>query len=407
MMLCFAYKARDSKGNPVTGTIDARSQAEAIRALEREGKTVTDIRVGVRAIEDDPKRSRARASGVRRDEVISLASQLGVMLETGVTLAEALEAYIKGMRSGPLKSVSEAVSDQIHGGMPFSAAIEEYPRVFPSLMVTLLKASEASGKMAMMLGRIAEYLGKERRVVRQIRGALTYPLIMVTIAVLVTCFLVVWVLPRFARIYESRQAALPPLTRVVLGISRFMTENWIALLAGAAGAVGLFLAIRATRRGRRILDTLKLRLPVIGAMFTSYYLTRATRTLSTLLASGVPLLEAVRIVRGVTDNIQWEELWMRMEQALTGGGTVADVIRDSWLIPPTSAQMIAAGERAGRLPEVLDRLALATEADLDEAVKSATQLIEPAMIIFMGGTIGGIAIALLLPIFNVANVMAK
>ncbi|MDX2114824.1 MAG: type II secretion system F family protein [Planctomycetota bacterium] len=405
-MPTFAYRARDMHGAPVEGQIEARSQGDALRLLDREGKTVTDIRVGAKAIDPAEARARQASGGVKRDEIISFSSQLAVMLETGVPLAEALDAFVKSANVGGLRRVMQIVAERIHAGVPFSAAMLEFPRVFPGLMVSLMQASEASGRMGEMLGRISEYLAKERRTARQIRGALTYPAVMIAIAVVVTTFLVTWVLPKFAKIYESREAALPTITKVVIGSSRVLIEHWPWFVGGLGAMVAGFLVMRGTAGGRRALDMFKLRAPVVGPMFRAFYLTRACRTLGTLLASGVPLLEAVRIVRGVTENSQWERLWLDLEASLTTGKTVAEVVSASWLIPPQVAQMIAAGERSGRLPEVLDRIGVSTEADLDEAVKSATQLIEPAMIIFMGGTIGGIAIALLLPIFNVANVMA-
>lgn len=393
-------------GEPVEGAIEARSQSEALRLLDREGKTVTDIHIGAAQISPEEARVRFAAGSVRREEVIAFAGQLSVMLETGVPLADALDAFVKSAKSGGFRKIAEVVTDQIHGGVPFSAAIAEFPKVFPNLMVSLMTASEASGKMGEMLGRVSEYLAKERRTARQIKGALTYPLVMVGIAVVVTGFLVVWVLPRFAKIYESREAALPALTTVVLKSSRFLIANWPAFLAALVGVVVGLIALRLTHAGRRIIDTTKLKAPVIGPMFRLFYLTRATRTLGTLLASGVPLLDAVRIVRNVTQNAHWFDLWTGMEHSMTGGHTIAEVVQETWLIPPQIGQMITAGERSGRLPEVLEKIARSTETDLDEAVKSATQLIEPAMIVFMGVTIGGIAIALLLPIFNVANVVA-
>lgn len=405
-MLTFTYKARTSRGEPIEGTIDARSQPEALRLLDREGKTVTDIRVGTKAVDVDEIRIRHAAGSVRREEVISFAGQLAVMLDTGVPLADALDAFVKSARAGGLRRVTEAVAEKIHSGVPFSSAIADFPKVFPNLMVSLLRASEASGKMAEMLARVSDYLAKERRTARQIKGALTYPLVMISIAVVVTGFLIVWVLPKFAKIYESREATLPMLTSVLLKSSRAIMAHWIPIVAAIIAFVVGYFVFRVTTKGRRALDTLKLKAPVIGPMFRLFYLTRATRTLGTLLAAGVGLLDAVRIVRGVTENSHWLDLWTGMEHSMTGGHTIAEIVEESWLIPPQTAQMIAAGERSGRLSEVLTKIATAAEADMDEAVKAATQLIEPAMIVFMGVTIGGIAIALLLPIFNVANVVS-
>jgi len=406
-MLTFAYKARDTRGQPVSGIIEAATQADALRLLHRDGLTVTEIKVGSRPVDTSEVRLRAASSQVRREDVIGFSSQVAVMLETGVPLAEALDAFVKQTKPGGIRSLMEVVADRITGGVPFSEAISSFPRAFPPLMVNLMRASEASGTMGLMLGRIAEYLSKERRTARQIRGALTYPLVMITLGLAITMFLVTWVLPKFARIYEGRAAALPRPTKFVMAVSDFVIGNWAALVASGVVFVGGLFVLPMFAGGRRFLDTVKLRTPVIGGVLRQFYLTRAARTLGTLLASGVDLLEAVRIVRGVTPNVHWDEMWTKVEHNMTTGLTMAEALQDSPLVPASVAQMIAAGERTGRLPEVLARVADATETDLDETVKSATQLIEPAMIVVMGLMIGGVAIALLLPIFNVSGIMAK
>lgn len=405
-MISFSYRGYGAGGVAETGVIEARTQTDAMRELQRRGTTVTDIRLGSAPADTEEILTRHAAGNVRRDDVIAFTAQLAVMLETGVPLREALRAFVEQSRSGPLKRIMATICERITSGDSFSSAIGEFPKVFPRMMVSLMKASEATGTMDVMLGRISSYLGKERRTARQIKGALTYPAVMIGLAIVITGFLVTWVLPRFAKIYESREAGLPKLTKIVLTSSRFVIENWPMLLGGLAlTAVALYL-VRMTSWGRRAIDVLKLRLPVIGPMYTKFYLTRATRTLGTLLGSGVALLEAIRIVRGVTDNTQWSDLWDRVEQSMTAGRSVTESIMNTHLIPPAAAQMIAAGERTGRLPEVLDRVSQAAEEELDEAVKNATQMIEPAMIIFMGVTIGGIAISLLLPIFSVSSAVA-
>ncbi len=406
-MLTFSYQARDSHGQLVSDVVHAPSRAEAIRQLQRDGKVVTGIKLGGTPVDTGEVLVRQSARQVGREEVISFAAQVGVMLETGVPLAEALKAFHAQTKSQHMRRVMAVVIDKVTGGVPFSDAIRDFPKVFPTMMVSLLRASEASGTLAPMLVRISEYLGKERKTARQIKGALTYPVAMVSIALIVTLFLVVWVLPRFAKIYESREAALPAPTKIVLGVSNFVIEHHLAIGVGVVGLVAALLYIRAVPGGRWLLDTLKVRLPIIGPMFTRLYLTRATRTLGTLLGAGVTLLECVRLVRGVTSNVLWERLWTDVEEAMTAGRPISSVMLDSDLIPPSVAQMIAAGESTGRLPDVLDRVALSAEEDLDTAVKSATQLIEPALIVFMGLTIGGIALALLLPLFTIANVMSN
>lgn len=406
-MMRFTYKARDARGKAVSSTIEAENQPEALRRLQHEGLVVTEIRLGSSApVDVNEIALRQSARQIGREEVISFASQLSVMLETGVPLAEALGAFTSQTKCHHLKRIMAVIDNRITGGIPFSEAIAEFPRVFPRTMISLMRASEASGTMGTMLGRIAEYLAKERKTTKQIKGALTYPLIMVLLALVVTVFLVIGVLPRFASIYESRSAALPTPTKIVLAISEALTGHWVYFATGLASFVAFLLWMRLTVWGRRLIDSIKIQAPVIGPMFRQFYLTRATRTLGTLLASGVTLLDGVRIVRGVTNNVHWEELWLEVEETMTAGKPVSTAIVQSNLIPASIASMIAAGERTGRLPEVLERVARSTEEDLDVAIKSATQLIEPAMIIFMGVTIGGIAIALLLPIFKVANIMS-
>jgi len=407
-MPTFTYKARDQRGVEIGGTVDAPSQLEGLRTLRADGLVVTDIREGAGVVIDTSAiRMKQAARSVKVGEVVAFSEQLSIMLETGVPLSDALMAYLKQSKGGNLAQIVHSVSDRITGGMSFSASISDFPRVFPPLAVSLIRASEATGKLGEMLGRVAEYIGKEVETKRQIKGALTYPAVMLMMALTVTSFLVVWVLPRFARIYESRSATLPRPTKILLDFSGFVMGNWVLLILGVALIAGGGYAVSQTGRGRRMIDWLKIHAPVFGGIFRNFYLTRAASTLATLLEAGIPLLDAIAIVRGVTPNLLWRDLWDKMEMSLKGGGTLRDAIMDSPLIPPAAAQMIAAGEQAGKLPDVLSRIAKSSEKEFDEKVKTGTQLIEPVVIIVMGAMIGGIALALLLPIFTMGSVMAK
>lgn len=403
----FMFKARDEKGQPQSGQIEAESRDEALQKLRAERKLVIELEEGVVQVDRERALVRHAARSVKREEVIAFAGQMSVMLETGVPLGEAMRSFVEHSKSGSLRRVMAVVHESVLAGSTLSSSMAAFPNVFPNLMVSLMRAAEASGKMGMMLARISEYLGKERRTKRQIVGAMVYPLVMVGMAIAVTMFLVVWVLPRFARIYESRSASLPMPTRIVMGASDLILGNWTSIIGLAALVAGSLIFARSTRRGRRFLDRVRLATPIVGPMFSQYYLTRATRTLATLLAAGVSVLDALRIVRAVTENAMWEDLWDRMAVAVTSGLTMGEVATSSKLIPAPVASMIAAGERTGRLPETLDRVAEVAENDLDEAVKTASQLMEPLMITVMGGLIGGIAVALLLPIFSISSVMSN
>lgn len=402
----YAYTARDGKGAVRTGVVEASGEAEAVGLLRDEELTVTEIRIATRIVGAEQRRVGALSRRVRREEVIGFTDQLAVMLETGVPLSEALDAYLQQIKPGPFREVVEVVADRITSGLSFSAAISEFPRVFPRMMISLIEASEATGALDAMLRRVSDYLAGERQTRRQIRAALAYPAIMLTMALGVTVFLVLWVLPRFASIYEARSAVLPAPTRALLAISEGVQGNGAGALLLAVGAGVGFWLFRRSEGGRRLLDTVKVRAPIVGPIITNFYLTRATRTLATLLGAGVTLPDAIRILRGVVHNAMWADLWARLDETITSGRTIGEVVLDSPVIPAGVGQMIAAGERTGRLPEVLTRVADVTERDFNETVKTGTQMIEPIMITVMGVMIGGVAVALLLPIFTISSAVA-
>jgi len=406
----YAYKARDASGEIVTGSMVASNEAEVSARLRAEGRYV--LAVDDKPMRADPQldadqiRRNEAAKRVTREDVIAFCQQLSVMLETGVPLAESLDAFCRQATKKEFRQVLEILRDDIYGGDTFSAAMAKWPRVFPRMMISLMRASEASGTLAMMLGRIGDYLGKERRTVKQIKGALSYPLFMMAIGVALSIFLMVFILPRFASIYEQRSAALPAPTRILLGISDFITTQYAYY-----GPVVLFLVIGGWilirhPMGRRACDWLRLNLPVLRVMYGQLYITRAARTMSTLIVAGVNLLDIIDICRGVTNNACYDELWDNMEQGVRGGKQISDAVNEFHYIPPNVASMIASGERSGQLGAVMERLAEFSEQELDSAVKQVTSFIEPIMIICMGVVVGGVAMALLLPIFKMGNVMA-
>lgn len=404
-MPTYAFKARDARGASRADMIEAPNEHSAIQMLRSEGLTVTDIRLAKSVIDVEEVRRRQAARAVNREEVIAFTSQMSVMLETGVPISEALGAYLSQSKGGNLAKIVEVVADRINSGVAFSAAIGEFPRVFPNMMVSLVKASEATGALGGMLGRVSNYLSKDRKTIKTIQGALAYPIVMISMALIVTGFLVTWVLPRFAKIYESRSATLPTPTRMLLDTSNFIIGNIAMIVTGLIAVIVAALFFRASKRGREYLDWFKVRAPIIGPIFRNFYMARASRTLGTLIGAGVSIPQAVKITRGVTNNVIWARLWDEMERSMAAGRTIGEVVLASDLLTPAYAQMVAAGERTGRLADVLDKVATVTEEDLDEQIKASTQMIEPIVITFMGATIGGIAIALLLPIFAMGSVM--
>jgi type IV pilus assembly protein PilC len=287
----------------------------------------------------------------------------------------------------------------------FSAALGRYPRTFSKLFVALMRASEASGTMGTMLLRSCDYLNQERETVKRIKGAMIYPMCMLCFCALVVLGLLIFILPRFEKIYSGKGAVLPAPTRFLLALSHGMVTYWYLVLLGAAGAaVGLFFFLRS-RAGKDFIDTVRIRLPVIGKMYRKAYLARSLRTMSTMISTGVALLDGLEITAQVAGNRHFSNIWSAVAEQAKEGTSLSAELAEHPLIPSTVTHMIAAGEKSGQLAKVMDRVAQFCEEDVKMAVKSVTSLVEPAMIIVMGIIIGGIAMALLLPVFSMSKLV--
>jgi len=405
----FQYQARDSRGEMATGALMAPSLEEASRILRAQGKFIVRLQPTAEApasekvaAENQPRRSKSK---VKREEVIHFTQQLAVMIETGVPISEALQCLREQAQTHAFAAVLDDVTSSVQGGSQLSAALRRHPAVFPAIMVSLVRASEVSGTMGPMLERVSGYLTKELHTMRQVRSALTYPIFMLVMAATVTGFLLAVVLPKFATIYEGRGATLPAPTRLLMGINDVIVMYWWAILIGG-GALGFaIMMFRQSVRGRRAIDWLKLNIPIIRNLYTQLYISRACRTMGTMLSSGVSMLDMIAVVRDVTENVHFQEMWDQVDQRLKGGAQFSDTLAASKLVPKSVSQMVRSGERSGRLGQVLSRVAEFSEQEFDRAVKTTTQFIEPLMVGVMGMVVGFIAIALLLPIFSVGKVV--
>ena len=427
-MAQFQYKARDGQGKLNTGTVAAPTATQAGAVLRGQGMFVIAIQEAIgKAANSASSRSVAKRGAsaiksnhagdddweptvgrqkIRRQDVITFAHQLAVMVDTGVSISEALSCCAEQSESGGFKKVLEEVADEVRGGRELSAALKMHPKVFPTVMVSLVRASELSGTMGKMLDRISQYMAKEQITARKIKGALTYPAIMISAVVLITSGLLLFVLPRFASIYAGRGASLPAPTQFLLSLSESVQTMWWAYLMGIAAIIAIVIAGFVTERGREIIDTIKINSPVVGVLFRKLYITRSMRTLGTMVEAGVPILEMIPIVREVTKNHHYSQLWEHVDQKLRQGSQLSSPLFSSELIPRSVAQMIYAGEKSGRLGEVMHKVAEYTEDEFDEQVKQATSYIEPAMVVTLGAIIGFVAIALLLPIFQVSSLVS-
>ena len=405
-MARFVYQARDASGRMDCGAIAADSAEEATRMLRKDGKAVLSVKEEQTEL-TAYSRAQARKSKIKRDEVIFFTTQLAVMVDTGVPLSEALDSISAHITHPGMKVIVEDISEDIKGGVEFSAALQKYPRLFNDLYVALMQASEASGSMGLMLERLSSYMADERDIRKTVKGAMVYPICMLAFCTIVVVGLMVFILPRFEKIYANKGAALPVPTRILMAISHTLLGYWPLFVIGVAGTVvGAYYYFRSPT-GREVLDKIKISVPGIGGMYRKACLARILRTMATMVSSGVSMLDAIQITACAAGNDLYKRLWEGLGDGVKEGANLSDQLFLCPLIPATVSQMISAGEKTGRLGPVMDRVAKFCEDDLRVAVKSMTSLIEPVMIIAMGLLVGGIAMALLLPVFSLSKVVSR
>lgn len=348
---------------------------------------------------------------VKQSELIMFTTQLAVMLDSGVVLSDALDAIAQQSEPGNFRSIVEEICNMVKNGENFSKALLVYPRVFSPMFVSMVKASEASGKMVDMLRVLSSYLEFEVETKKQVKGALTYPIIMALMAVAATGTLMFFVLPRFMKIYEARGAALPKITQLLVGFSKLLGNTRLMTILFTAAVVigGALYYFSRTETGKRFFDMLKIHIPVIGTMFIDMVVARSMRIMSTMVNTGVNLLDTVRVIRGSCNNYYFRRLWKAVDDKIRDGYQLSESIQisqDGFLISPGVLQMLKAGEKGGKLGEVSDKISLFYEKKLQASIKGVMTLIEPLMITVLGIIIGTIAIALLLPVFRISSVIA-
>ena len=359
-------------------------------------------------------------SGVRREtstvrvkqaELILFTTQLSVMLDSGVVLSDALEVIAEQTKPGIFRAVLMDVAARIKGGDCLSDALAVYPKIFNSMFISMVKASEASGNMPRMFEVLGGYLNADAETRKQIKGAMVYPLVMLLMAVAATGSLMFFVLPRFTKIYEARGAALPKLTQILVGFSQILgnfrimaTVVTLLIIAGVA-----FRFWKRSPSGQKVIDWVKVNTPVIGTMFVDAVLTRSMRIMATMVNTGVSLLDALNVMKLSCENFYFRNLWAVADAKIRDGYQLSDSIQlapHSELVAPGIIQMLRAGEKSGQLGQVCDKVSIFYEKKLHNSIKTVTSLIEPLMITIMGAIIGTLAIALLLPVFRISSIMA-
>lgn len=401
----YDYVARGAGGESLHGVIVAATRSDAAKLLRADGKFVVKLAEMADAVEAVGQ-FRIGGRRVRGDEVIFFATQMAVMVETGVSITDALEGIIEQTVSPAFKGVLAKVLADVQSGTPFSLALAKHPRAFKPLFVNLVRASEASGKLGIMLDRCAAYLTNQRDTRRKVVGAMIYPAFLMTMAIGVVIFLLTYLMPKFLTIYRGRENLLPAPTKALIAVSNAFSHGWVSWLAAAVALALAALWLLRSTSGGRARDWLALHVPLIGGMLHRALLVRSLRTLGTLIDAGVSLLDAVSITRAVVGNRYFQDLWDTVDERVQQGEQLSSPLLQTTLIPRSVTQMVRAGERSGQLGEVLARISTFLERDLEQSIRRVTLMIEPLMIFVVGAIVGSIVIALLLPIFTISRVMA-
>lgn len=407
-MPTYEYQVRDSAGQVQDGAFTAPNMDRASKALRREGGTIVSLHEKRQNRRDDREMVVAYGRRVKRDDVIFFCTQLAVMVDTGVPLAEALDSIASGTDHPTLRVVVEDLSSQVKAGCEFSHALESHPKIFSRLFIASMRVAEASGSMGSMLQRLSEYLEQDRETRKKVKGALVYPTLLLSFCAVVVVSLLIFVMPRFEKIYSGKGVPLPAPTRMLMGLSSFLVTNWAAMLFAVAVMVTVLWLFVQSLTGRRFLDRVRISVPLLGPMCRKAYLARSLRTMATMVSSGVSMLDCLQLSAEVAGNSYYADVWNDVAENVKQGANVSDRLKNhSDLVPVTVAQMVSAGERTGQLAKVMNRVAGFCESDLRASVKSVTTLIEPLVIVVMGLVVGGIALALLLPVFNISQVVAS
>ncbi len=397
----FAYQARDASGRIRDGELVANTADEATAQLRADGLYLMSLVA---------REAKSKVTGpslfqkrVHRQDIIYFTNQLAVMIDAGVPMADALNGLARQCENPTFKSALSEISRQVEGGEDLSAALNRYPKYFDRTYVNLVKASEASGTLGTMLDRISVQSRSELETRQQVRGALLYPAGMLVMCIGVCIFLLAYVFPKLMPMFASKQMDVPTPTKIMIFTSGILTDHWYWVVAAVLAVIGFLLYARQQSWGRIAFDWFWLNVPVLGPMMRKVAISRSMRTLATTINAGVPMLDALELSAGVANNVHYENCWLEVSRQVTSGKQVCEALEGNKLFPSTLVQMISSGEATGKLGQVLNKVSDYFDREVANAVKTATSMIEPVMVGVMGGVIGTIALAMLLPIFKLST----
>jgi type II secretory pathway component PulF len=397
-MTTFLYTAKKDTAETVSGQVAARNQDEAIEYINQLG--LLPVSVLPESVDQDTDK-KGSIRQVKLKELSVFTRQLSNLLKSGISILRALNILKEQTQSASFRKVISSIVMEIKNGKSLSECLSYYPHIFSSLYIIMVHAGEESGNLQEVLYRMASHQQKQRKIISKVRMALAYPAFMAVIGVLTVFFLLTFVMPKMAGLFENMQNALPWPTVILLNLSHSLSQGWIFIVLIFAG-IGLVLRqwIRS-HQGRKVWSYLSLRVPLLGKIILKTELARFCRTLSLLFKSGTPILQALQVSIPVLSNESIKKKFTRCREDLKGGGSLGESLKQYKDIPPMMGHLIAVGEESGNLTEVLDEIAETYEQETDENIKVMTTLFEPMMMLIVGLAIGFIVFAMLLPIFQI------
>ena len=409
-MPTYRYELQKAAGDLMAGQLAAESAAAAAEALRGRGGRI--VRLVPFTTDETSLIQRVwkvlnAGSGPTKREILDFTTQLAVMIRAGISLRGAIDGIASNTENAPFRETLTSIKEDVEAGCSFSDALSKYPKLFSPLYINMVRASELSGSFGLMLDRIAKIITRQIETRKLIIGASIYPAVIGGLATVVTIFLLTFVLPRFAGVFAGKEEVLPWPTIFLMGLSEWMVSYWWLVPIGIFSVVLSIIFGGRTDRGRSILDSLKLRFPLIRRMLRALYINRSLQTFGELLNAGVPMLSALEVTGDISGNRHYKSLWYEVRQGAREGSRIAATIEGTKLLPKPVIQMIDAGEESGRLGDVLQEVADYYDRVLRDAVKTFTSLLEPTMIVLMGGVVGFIAMAIILPIFKMSAVVSS
>lgn len=402
-MARFSFSARTAAGVVSRGEIEATTEADARVRLRGQGLAVETItRTGAGA-KVQAKSASFFAPRVRGRDLQIFTRQFATLINAGIPVVDSLKILSEGLRAGLLKESSAHVKTQIEGGRRLAESMAQRPQVFDKLYCNMIQAGEEAGILDSILGRLALYLEKSEKIRNQVRGALIYPAVIIFVAMIVITGILVFIIPKFTEFYASSGKAPPALTMMVVGLSHGLVEHWFAVIMVIIGTPILIAQYINTTGGRDNFDRFLMKSPIFGEVIRKSSIARLSRTLSTLLSSGVGLLEAIDISARTAGNIVIEQAMLRSKESVSAGRPFAAPLAREKVFPDMVVQMIMIGEQSGTMDQMLGKIADFYEDEVENAVKAMTSLIEPLLMVVLGGIIAVIVIAMYLPIFTMAD----